>query len=179
MLYEKGERYDFAVGHQEGCYIDMSDSGMSILLYFDHPTEEEIKEVMAGNSLEIRMLPMKESMIFLIKFGVMAWMDAPYSPHLSKNFSGMQPLDGKGIATTITLFDTRTGELKEIRLLSLSNSFSQLIAKNIEEYKKKEFDAKEYYTYISKLFSAYTTKDFVKMSTQGFKISSHTSSQEG
>lgn len=60
------------------------------------------------------------------KIGNLNWIDAPYSPHLSKSLTKFEiSSDGSGPGFTLILIDTRTGIIKNIRLLGLSEHFSK------------------------------------------------------
>lgn len=118
----------------------------------------------------MRLIELSDIMIFLVKFGSLNWMDAPYTPHLSKNLSKINLEPGKGLAVTIMLFDTSSGRLESIRLISLSERFTEKIKKNIDDLMKRHFDKQNYNYSINMVFSKYSTNELAKMSSQGFKI---------
>lgn len=168
--YKVGEAYEEIIGHAEGCQFDITDEGAMLAIYFDSPTADEIENFKAEKRFEIRLLDFSDAMMFLVKFGTLNWMDLPYTPHLSKNLSGVKTEPGKGLATTIMLFDTRTGKLESLRLVGLSERFTAQIKKSSENLLRRPFDGIKYNLYLSKLFDRYSTNDFVKMSIPGFKI---------
>ncbi len=168
--YEVGNIYQEAKGHNEGCYFDISDEGASIIVYFDRPTKKEIDSFRTEERFEIRLLELSNIMIFLIKFGSLNWMDAPYTPHLSKELTEIKTGKGKGLATTIMLFDTESGKLESMRFIGFSEKFTREISSAINGLLKKQFDKREYASQLNSLFAKYSTNDFVKMSNPGFKI---------
>lgn len=168
--YEVGKVYPEIVGHTEGCYFDIADDGATLAVYFNRPTAKEIENFKSDKKFEIRLLDLSHAMMFLVRFGSLNWMDAPYTPHLSKNLTNIKTEQGKGLATTIMLFDTSTGKLEALRLVGFSERFTSKIKNSIESLLKCPFDKEQYGMYLSTLFSRYSTNDFVKMATPGFKI---------
>lgn len=168
--YEVGKVYPEIVGHTEGCYFDIADDGATLVVYFNKPTAKEIENFKSDKKLEIRLLDFSDTMMFLVRFGSLNWMDAPYTPHLSKNLTNIKAEQGKGLATTITLFDTSTGKLEALRLVGFSERFTSKIKSSIESLLKRPFNKGQYGMYLNMLFSRYSTNDFVKMATPGFKI---------
>lgn len=168
--YEVGKVYKEAIRHNEGCYFDISDAGASLIVYFDTPTQEEIANFKSEERFEMRLLEFSEIMVFLVKFGSLNWMDAPYTPHLSRELNNIQVEKGKGLGVTIMLFDSASGKLESMRLISLSEKFTERIFRSINELKRRPFNNLSYNNSINALFMRYSTDDLVKMSSQGFKI---------
>ena len=167
---EVGKRYEYVCRQDEGCYVDIDSAGMHIIAIFGGPTEKEKKSMSNGSPLEIRLITMRGIMLFLMKFGDMPWMDAPYTPHLSKGDITIEQENGKGLATTIQLFDRGTGELLVQRLVGLNEETTKKIAREIDELKKTQFNQIDYADNLRQIYGAYTTKDLVKMSSRGCKI---------
>lgn len=167
--YEVGKTYMEAKGHVEGCRFDISDSGATLIFYYDRPTKMELENFKPEKPFEMRMMEFSNTIIFLLKFGNLNWMDAPYTPHLSKDLTCLDLREGEGLAITIMLFDTSNGELKQIRLMSLSYEFTMRIKNGIEKLMRMPFDKMSYYNNINRIFSAYSTNALVKMSRPGFK----------
>lgn len=168
--YEVGKVYPEIVGHTEGCHFDIADDGATLAVYFNRPTAKEIENFKSDKKFEIRLIDFPDTMMFLVKFGSLNWMDAPYTPHLSKNLTNIKTEQGKGLATTIMLFDTSTGKLEALRLVGFSEKFTNNIKNSVENLLKCPFDKGQYGMYLGTLFSRYSADDFVKMATPGFKI---------
>lgn len=134
--YKVGNIYPEAIGHNDGCCFDISDAGADLIIYLDRPTQKELENFKSETPFEIRLLELSDIMLFLVKFGSLNWMDAPYTPHLSKNLTELTLDVGKGLAVTIMLFDSSCGRLESIRLVSLSETFTEKIKKNIDSLMK-------------------------------------------
>ena len=52
--YEVGQTIENFRNHQEGVQFDMSDSGATLLVFFNNPTQDEIEQFKAGKNFEIR-----------------------------------------------------------------------------------------------------------------------------
>lgn len=168
--YEVGKIYTEAIRHSEGCYFDISDTGAKLIVYFDKPTQDEVENFKAEKRFEMRLVEFSEVMMFLVKFGSLNWMDAPYTPYLSPGLSEICTEEGKGLGVTIMLFDTASGRLESMRLVSLSEKFTERISNAVNELKRKPFNNLAYNNSLNNLFMRYSTDDLVKMSSQGFKI---------
>ena len=171
MIYEVGKTVERYIGHKEGVYFDMDDAGASLTVFFKSPSQYEIAQFYATSRFEIRMAETRDIVIFTIKIGALNWMDAPYTPHLSKNLTTLQDVpDGMGYSMTILLVDTTTGKVEHSRFLSLGTNFSRAIKKTVEKKLTEPFDKDAYYKKVELLLSAYTTKQLVSMSNVYFKI---------
>lgn len=156
--YEVGKRYNEAIGHAEGILFDITDAGILIPVYMASPRPDEIAEMKADKPIKMAYLAKDDVIIILAKFGNMAWMDAPYTPHLSVNLThiddDIEP--GTGIATHLLLFDSATGELKTQRLFSMREKFSNDLIREIKKIKSKPFN---HQAYVDEIRSAYRFSD--------------------
>lgn len=163
--YEVGQKVDAFRGYQECVKFDISDSGAVMLVFFNNPLPSEIDQFKAGNSFEIRFTEIYGVIMMTVKIGNLNWMDAPYTPHLSKHLTTFQlPDDNHGLGLTLILVDTATGEIKHMRLLGLSEKFSKRLFGIVMEQKVSEFDTRKYDNAIDRIYSAYSTAQIVKMS---------------
>ena len=171
IKYEKGQVLENFIGHNEGAYFDIDDSGAILMIFFNKPTQNEVEQFQAGHNFEIRFTNIKNIMMITAKIGTLNWMDAPYSPHLSKNLTKFQfPNEGQGLSLTLMLIDVYSGKIEHIRLIGLSEKFSKKMIGNILELKMSEFNQNEYMTNLNSVFARYATKDIVKMSRDYCKI---------
>lgn len=169
--YEVGKTVEDFKNNVEGVNFDINDNGATMLVFFQNPTEEEIEQFKSGNNFEIRFTELYDVIMITVKIGNLNWMDAPYSPHLSKNLKKFQiPNEGQGLALTLVLVDSATGEIKNLRLLSLSERFTRRFLGTIMEQKTKEFDEYKYNNSINKIFTTYQTNQIVKLSKEYCKI---------
>lgn len=169
--YEVGQCIENFKNHKEGVQFDISDDGAAMIVFFETPTQNEIEQFKSGGKFEIRFIVLNDVMMITTKIGNLNWMDAPYTPHLSKNLTKYQiPNEGEGLGLTLCLVDAITGEIKSIRFMSLSERFTRKLFGCTMEIKMKEFDKKQYLMKLSDIFCKYDTKQIVKMSSEYCKI---------
>lgn len=169
--YEVGQVVNNFKYHSEGVQFDISDEGATILVFFQSPTMEEIEQFKSGKAFEIRFTELYGVIMITVKIGNLNWMDAPYTPHLSPNLTRFQiPNENQGLGLTLIFVDAKTGEIKHIRLLGLSERFTKQLFGTIMEHKTKEFDKANYNNSLNRIFSAYQTNQIVKMSKSYCKI---------
>lgn len=172
MIYEVGQVVDKFKNHQEGVLFDVADDGATMIAFFKKPSGNEISQFQ-GN-FEIRLTELYGIIMMTFKIGHLNWMDAPYSPHLSKHLTILQPVENnKGLSLNIILVDAATGEIKTIRLVGLSESFTKSLFKAIKEQNTKEFNVTEYSNTLNRIYSTYSTNHIVKLSTSYCKFQSN------
>lgn len=131
MIYELGKKYDDLKG-QEGIKADFADTGMVLSIKYNKPTLKEVNNIKSGE-FNFKTIIIDNVIFFLFKFGNEQWMDAPYTPHLSKHLSKLENLeDGKGYSLSVILSDATTGEAQALRLLGLDTKTSKAIKHLIE-----------------------------------------------
>lgn len=168
--YEVGKCYSSAI-RQEGTVFDLADDGAYLNVFFHKPTEDEIEQFDTGCPFEFRFVVQQNIAMCLFRIGSLNWMDAPYTPHLSKALTRFTfPADGEGLSLVISLFDCSTGELKKLRYLSLGTKFTKKFFGEIMELKMKPFSKSEYIASINNIYAKYSTKDLLKFSSPGFKF---------
>lgn len=168
--YNVGQKIDKFVGLAEGVQFDIADDGATLIVFFDNPSDYETSQFKSGVNFEIRFNLMYDIIVITVKIGNLNWMDAPYTPHLSKNLTKFElPSDNLGLALTLILVDCATGEIKFIRLMGLSEGFTKKLFGVVMEQKVKEFDILEYKNNLKKALS-YSTKQIVGMSRDYCKI---------
>ena len=122
----------------------------------------------------MKKITMNNIIFLTFKFGDLPWMDAPYTPHLSKNlhFDDFNDLkdDGKGLSLIVYLIDSDNGQIKVMRLLGMDNKFSRSLIKDISEISQKEFDQFTYHADLSQVYCKYSTNDLTKLADCYFKI---------
>ena len=171
IKYEVGKVVDKFKYHQEGMQFEIDDAGATMIAFFQRPTMGEVSQFASGSRFEIRFVELYGVIMITAKIGKLNWMDAPYTPHLSKNLSKFQiPDKGQGLGLTLILVDTMSGEVKSIRFLSLSEQFTRRLFGIVMEHKVKEFDKKAYSDAVNRIFSAYQTSQIVELSRDYCKI---------
>lgn len=168
--YKVGQIIKDFIKHQEGAIFDVEDQGASLIVFFNNPTEEEEEQFKSGHRFEIRFTELYGVIMMTFKIGNLSWMDAPYSPHLSKNLTRfVLPSEEQGLGLTLMLVDAVTGEIKSIRLIGLSTNFTEKFFGLLMEQKTKEFNVTEYNNSLNKIYSIYPTNKIVKMSEVYYK----------
>lgn len=169
--YVVGDKIEKYVGMNDSQFFDIDDESATLLVCFNHPDKEEVEQFKSEKSFEIRFIQLKNVIMITTKIGNLNWMDAPYTPHLSKNLSKIPIVNnGQGLALTLVLVDSSNGEVKAIRLIGLSTKFSQKLLGRIMEEKVKSFDLPEYDLSLNNIFMSYSTKEIVKMSKDYCRI---------
>lgn len=169
--YEVGQTVDAFKHHAENVQFDIADDGAVLLVFFSNPTTEEIEQFKSGKNFEIRFTELYGVIMITAKIGNLNWLDAPYTPHLSKDLTKFQlPNENQGLGLTLLLIDAVTGEIKHIRLLGLSERFTKKLFGAVMEHKIKQFDKIEYDSSINRIFTTYQTNQIVKLSKDYCKI---------
>lgn len=172
-IYKIGQVIDSFKHYKEGITMDVSDEGAIMSVFFQNPTTEEIEQFQSGKSFEIRFTELYNVLMFTVKIGNLNWMDAPYSPHLSKHLTKFQfPNKNQGLALHLILIDAATGEIKQRRLLGLSERFTKKLFGILMEQKMSDFNITEYNQSLNRIYSAYPTNRIVKLSKDYCKINS-------
>ena len=170
-LYEVGQVIPNFIGHDEGIIFDMADDGARVMVFFNKPTIDEVEQFKSSHNFEIRFVQLYNVIMITTKIGSLNWMDAPYTPHLSKSLTKYQlPQEGQGLGLQLYLIDSSNGQIKTIRLLGLSEKFTKSLFGTLMEEKVKEFDKMEYQNNMNRIFSTYPTKKLVVMSKDYFKM---------
>ena len=169
--YEGGKSYFTILGNSDAIIFDISDSGINVHFLASRPTEFEIKQFDSNASFEIRFLELRGIIFGLFKIGALSWSDAPYSIHLSKNFSDINVLNNdNGFPLDILLHDTRTGKLVAKRELQLSPKMCKKLFRMIEAQKCKPLDIRDYDSSLLNVYRKYSTNELVKLTSDYFKI---------
>lgn len=164
MIYELGKKYDDLKG-PEGIKADFTDTGMVLSIKYNKPTLKEVNNIKSGE-FNFKTIIIDNIIFFLFKFGNEQWMDAPYTPHLSKHLSKLEQLeDGKGYSLSVILSDATTGEAQALRLLGLDTKTSKAIKHLIETQINEDFDINEYDKKLKRIYRTYTTDDMVNISS--------------
>ena len=168
--YEIGQLFQPGVTrYNEETRFDFLQDGAVLMLFFNHPTPQEIEDIRSGR-FEIGFCEKSGIIFMLFRFGSGQYMDAPYSLHLSKPFTIEKPELGMGYGLTVFLVDAATGILKAIRYVGLSRDFSNRFRKAVERQKEESFNCAEYDAKLNYIYKNYTTKDLVKFADAWCRI---------
>lgn len=171
--FEVGQVIEKFKNHQECVQFDISDTGATMLVFFENPTLDEIDQFKSGKNFEIRFTELQGVIMLTVKIGNLNWMDAPYNSNLSKNLTKFElPNENQGLGLTLVLVDAITGEIKHMRLLGLSERFTKQLFGIAMEQKMGDFNMIEYNKSIDRIYSVHSTEEIVKISKNYCKINS-------
>lgn len=159
---EVGQPFAPMIGQGEGARFDIDASGAIVCVNMHRPTQKEIDAFAVNKPLRVGLFLRKGVMFMLFKFGDLAWMDAPYNPHLS----GVTPLqylpEGHGMALTCILTDAPSGiVMQNIRLVGLSTMFTRQFSMAMRDVLAQPFDPVAYQKTVLDLMRQYSIKDMV------------------
>ena len=89
-------------------------------------TEQEVKAITA-DPIDVGFAVVDDVIFFLLRYGNGLWCDAPYEPRLEKtpkDYPADLP-EGKGAPMLLCAADTNTGQLREMRLISLGHDMTE------------------------------------------------------
>jgi len=166
--YKIGERVEAFADGVDGAQFDMTDGGGILLIKFNSPTSKEVDQIKNGK-IRYSISYLNNVIYILWKFGSLEYLETPYSFSASKNLTELQePIDSSGYAVNMILADSSDGEIKAIKLLSLSNRASKKLLDLIS--KQPYMELGEYYVNVLNTQSKYTTKDILNYSLVTGKI---------
>lgn len=159
---EVGGLYPGAIPQTDICQFDMTDSGAVMTVFYSAPNSKEIQNFKTG-AVKIALTVRSGIIFLLIKFGDMAWMDMPYTVHLSPRLTSLQALEStQGYGLTVVLVDRATGTIKALRLLGLPNRFSNEFRKLAVEQQSQDFSPVSYDRALNSVYNNYSTADLLK-----------------
>ena len=151
--------------------FDFSDSGCMLSITWPDMSEKELNAIRSGK-LEVRTLGMGHVLFMLFKFEGWPWVEAPYSPHLSKSLSECTDIEeGQGLALVVQAAESKTGEVKVLRMIGLPTKFSRNFIKTLKEMMADVPESTEAYrTEVSNYQKNYTIDQLVSYSNPGCKL---------
>lgn len=162
--YEVGKIYPGYEPRPEGTLFDLRDDGAILFVFFNNPTEEEVKQF--DSNLEIRFTELYNEIVLTIKVGNLNWMDAFYNPHLSRDLTELpnfQIGQGLGLGLTLMLLDATDGKIKAMRILGLSENFTDKFLQSVDEIKGKDFNEETHQQSMNTIYQRYPTRELVRM----------------
>ena len=167
--YAVGECIEEFKGRSDGAVFDIRDDGAILLLFLRDPTEKEIESFKQDRNFEMRFVEEEEYIFMVFKAGDLSWMDAPYNPRLSINLTKFDLPENKniGLGLTIMLIDTRTGEVKHMRLIGMTFDFTIKLIDAINKIMSKSYSGRNVVDEdIRKVMFKYTSRD---LANQGIR----------
>lgn len=167
--YTVGTRYpEFATG-ADIIRSAVTASGITLTVSLAGISASEEAQFRQGAPFEIRFCTVRGVFFWLVKFGDMDWMDAPYNPALGEPVELDLIDDSEGYALTIMLFDSTTGELHNVRLIGLGTDFSRAVRREIQGLLAEPLPAYLYDNALAAVMAAYPTRDLVRMARHRYK----------
>jgi len=147
--FKVGELYNPAkTSWPEAIQYNYRGSGHELVLFYAHPTPEEIREV-GKSPVSFAVAVNKATLYFCFRFADKAWSDTAFSIHLvpeAERFLPLMPSTPQG-RTFITIFlvDGATGILKVMRAVSFSPEFTQALHGLIREQATQPYPGNDAY----------------------------------
>ena len=161
-----GQPIEGMKGRPDGCIVDVTDSGVSVLVLMNRPTPKEISQFEGGKGVKVKLLSLRGIIFFIIKVGDNGWMDAPYNVHLSKNLTNLQKVvDGEGYAMHIMLIDTSTGKLVKQKLYKMPHNTSENLYEMIKKQCDMPFNIFNYDENIMAIYCSYSTEELLEFAS--------------
>lgn len=156
-----GQRYSEWQTKENGFILEWDNTaGFILYAFLDTPSPEEQLQFLS--EMEICYKTVYDVCFFAFRFGSMPWADCPFSPALYKEVGTAAVFDdipeGHGLAVTILLIDSSSGELKNIRLISLPHDFSVKWQHWAREMSAKPLTRSEYMSIINVVYMNHTTE---------------------
>ena len=171
LKFQKGETFPLPPVAEEGVTFSVEQYTMLLIYRFRHPSEEERRAFREGK-VSFGIASLRNTLFVLSRFGTLAWMDTPYSTHLSstvKSFPDLRP--GQGYAIDAFLVDCADNKLLAHRLIHLdTHSSEKLRSLVMEEQARTDFDQEKYHQAVEEVYRSYSPRDLVKLATIMTKI---------
>ncbi len=164
LKFQKGEAFPLPPVTEEGVTFSVEPYTMLLIYRFRHPSEEERRAFREGK-VSFGIASLRNTLFVLSKFGSLAWMDTPYSTHLSqtvKSFPALQP--GQGYAIDAFLVDCADNTLVEHRLLHLETAAAEKVRDLIlEEQERTGFTLENFRRSVEEVYRGYPPRELVKI----------------
>ncbi|MBQ7064996.1 MAG: hypothetical protein IJM90_08920 [Firmicutes bacterium] len=171
LKFAVGEEFPLPPQTEEGITFSIEPYTMLLIYRFRHPNEQE-KRAFATGDVSFGVTELRQTLFILSRFAPLAWMDTPYSTHLSstvKSFPDLRP--GQGYAIDAFLVDCADNKLLAHRLIHLdTHSSEKLRSLVMEEQARTDFDQEKYHQAVEEVYRSYSPRDLVKLATIMTKI---------
>lgn len=148
---------------QDGFRLEWGDAGFILCAMLNGISAEEKEQFAPQKKLTVRYTVIGDVCYFTFMFGDMPWADCPFSPalyrNLGKNTTFPDIEDGQGLALTVLLIDTGTGELCRVRLIGLGHDFSVQWQEWAKKAAEKPLSFEEYSRQIDETYREYASVD--------------------
>lgn len=163
LHYKAGDFHPEWRTGQEYVQADYLDPWWQIVVGYPGITEQEISDITRG-PLRLGFVRINDSLFFLLKVGNNPWFDAPYEPRFKMNKLDYQTNipEGKGAPMLICAVDTASGELKEMRVISLGHLQSEHLHQHCRELdQKRPMNPSTYNMIVDRIYQQYPSSDLM------------------
>lgn len=165
-LYKVGELYSpNKTAWAEGVDFNFRSGQYELRIMMRSPAPVEIANYKNGYS-RFALYVKDDILMLCFKFGDQPWSDGSYSYHLVPEDERIPPEElnkGHMILLTVFLIDAENGILKAIRVVTLSEKFSQRLVKEINEQIKRGWPGdEEYNNQLDYLLQNYSSEELSK-----------------
>lgn len=135
--------------------------GHELLLFWPSPAPQEIEAVAEGKSEFSLLVPSRDLLFFLYRFGDMEWSDQPFSwwlvPSAERTLPNPEPTHQERALLQVRLVDAATGIIKVLRAVSLPPALTAALHEAIRTQAKTAFEARAYDKRIEAAYRQYPT----------------------
>lgn len=151
-------------GKGDGYLMDYSsDSGLTLYVFFYHPSAAEKKALRPENKFKISFSSFYGIGFFSLKFGVLPWGDCAFSPSLYDVCPEFPDVgNGIGYALNVLFIDSSTGTLLMIRQIGLGSEFSQHFKDWCENSLKSPISREYYLSATNKVYQTFNSAELAR-----------------
>jgi hypothetical protein len=141
-----------------------------LLLFFGQPTPAEVRAVKEGRS-EFALYDRDGLVVLCYRFvdprGGVPWSDAPYHYHLVPEAQRIPPPDPRQLSPEsravlhVILVNATGGEIRALKLVSLSLEFTQAMFRAIAHQAVRPFDSRKYDADLEALYFQFPVSDLL------------------
>jgi hypothetical protein len=169
-IYEVGKLYTERTHWPELAQYNYRGGEHELVLFFNHPTPEEIHDVARGE-VSFALYERGAQIVMLYRFGqALPWSDAPYSIHLvpteervlpPETAEGAEPLH-------VVLVNAATGIIAALRAIAIPQDFLQVLYAAIHRQAALPFTRAIYNGELESLFARYDSAALAGIATARF-----------
>ncbi len=142
-----GQEFPSQKGQADHSQFDITNPCSILFVTLDKPTNYELEQF-ASKQKVIRMTQFPGCIWMTFKFGELEWMDAPYSPHLSKQADFPGAIHSGGCSSiSLAVVDSSDGKVKYCERLSFSEEFATSLKESVSLLLAQPFN-KDRYDYL-------------------------------
>lgn len=169
-VYEVGKLYTARTHWPELAQYNYRGGEHELVLFFNHPTPEEIHDVARGE-VDFALYERGAQIVMLYRFGqALPWSDAPYSIHLVPTEERVLPPETAEGAELlhVVLVNAATGIIAALRAIAIPQDFLQVLYSAIHRQAALPFTRAIYNGELESLFARYDSAALAGLATVRF-----------